>query len=145
MVGMALIRVAAGIPLRNDRILLGLRAPHRKSFANCWDVIGGHVEAGETAEAAFLRELGEEIGITPTRYEDLGTWIVDGPNESRFELAAFRIDAWVGDPHAANDEHSRVEWFDIAAACALPNLASDRYPDLFRSVVAGSQPHHGIS
>lgn len=140
-----LIRVAAGIPLRDGRILIGLRAPHRKSFANCWDVIGGHVEAGETAEAAFLRELGEEIGITPTRYKDLGAWIVDGPGKSRFELVVFRIDAWSGDPHTANDEHSRVGWFDIAAACALPNLASDRYPDLFRSLVDGNQSPHGIS
>jgi len=131
---MTLVRVAAGIPVRHGMILLGLRAPHRKSFANCWDVIGGHVEDSETPEAAFLRELGEEAGIAPTRYENLGAWIVDGSDGSRLELAIFRIDAWLGEPYAANDEHSRLEWFDITAACALPNLASDHYPELFKTL-----------
>lgn len=131
------IRAAAGIPVRARRILLGLRAPHRKTFANCWDVIGGHIEAGESAEAAFLRELREEIGIMPTGYESLGAWIVDGPGSNTFELTVFRVDAWAGEPHAANDEHAKLEWFDIEAACALPNLASDRYRDLFRRLMTG--------
>ncbi|MGE0283858.1 MAG: NUDIX hydrolase [Rhizobiaceae bacterium] len=133
---MTLIRAAAGIPVRDGKLLLGLRAPHRKSFANCWDVIGGHVEAGESSEEAFLRELREEIGITPTGYKNLGAWIVDGPGSGNFELTVFRVEAWSGEPHAANDEHAKVEWFDIEAACALPNLASDRYPELFRKLMS---------
>ena len=131
---MSPIQIAAGIPVRDGKLLLGLRAPHRKSFANCWDLIGGHVEAGETPETAFLRELREEIGVTPIRYEGLGTWVVHGQNNSRFELFVFRVDAWAGEPHAANDEHTEVSWFDIDVACAMPNLASDRYPELFRSL-----------
>ncbi len=61
-------------------------------------------------------------------------WIVDGSGNSNVELAIFRVDAWLGEPHAANDEHTKIAWFDIDAACALPNLASDRYPELFKTV-----------
>lgn len=128
------IRAAGGIPVRNGKMLLGLRASHRKSFADCWDVVGGHVEGDETPEAAFRRELHEEIGITPTYYKSLGAWIVDGPGSSNFELTVFRVDTWIGEPRTANDEHAKVEWFDVETACALPNLASDRYPELFRKL-----------
>ena len=32
-------------------------------FPNHWDLIGGHVEEGETPEQALVREVKEEIGI----------------------------------------------------------------------------------
>lgn len=33
-------------------------------FPNCWDLIGGHIEEGETPEEALIREVKEELGIT---------------------------------------------------------------------------------
>ncbi len=57
---------ACAILLRDGLILLGKRSPHRKAYPNCWDVIGGRVEQGETIDAALHRELGEEIGIAPS-------------------------------------------------------------------------------
>jgi 8-oxo-dGTP pyrophosphatase MutT (NUDIX family) len=61
---------ACGIPIRNGKLLLGRRADHRKLYPRCWDVIGGKVEAGETIEMALIRELREELGVTPTRPRD---------------------------------------------------------------------------
>jgi 8-oxo-dGTP diphosphatase len=47
---------------RDCRVLLAQR-PEGKSMAGLWEFPGGKVEAGETPEAALIRELGEELGI----------------------------------------------------------------------------------
>jgi 8-oxo-dGTP diphosphatase len=63
-------RIAA-IILENDQgeFLLSLR--DNKSwipFPHHWDLIGGHVEEGETPEEALVREIKEELNITIGEY-----------------------------------------------------------------------------
>ena len=45
------------------RVFLQLRSPLKDSFPNCWDCsCTGHLDAGESYQAAARRELGEELG-----------------------------------------------------------------------------------
>jgi 8-oxo-dGTP diphosphatase len=56
----------AAIILENDKgeFLLALRDNKPGiPFPNHWDLIGGHVEDGETPEEALLREVKEELNI----------------------------------------------------------------------------------
>ena len=127
---------ACAILFDGTRILLGKRAPHRRAYANRWDVIGGMVEAGETLPQALTREMGEEIGITPTHSAAL-TSLVDNSPEARGGATYhfFVVTGWTGGaPRMVNDEHSELAWFTLDDASGLPDLAIDRYRKLFRQV-----------
>ncbi|WP_305787320.1 NUDIX hydrolase [Symbioplanes lichenis] len=57
------LRVAAALVLDEaGRIFFQMRSPSRKLFPNSWDVVGGHLEPGETVEEALAREIQEETG-----------------------------------------------------------------------------------
>lgn len=54
--------VAAALIDADDRVLLA-RRPQGKAMAGLWEFPGGKVGAGETPEAALIRELREELDI----------------------------------------------------------------------------------
>lgn len=127
---------ACAILVDRGCVLLGKRASYRKSYPNCWDVIGGKVEEGETVDAALARELTEEIGVVPTAYRPLG--VLEDPNVDARGLSTYHffvVTSWNGgSPVLQDDEHSELKWFDIEAACALPDLAMSEYQALFRQI-----------
>lgn len=54
--------VAVALVDADGRVLLAQR-PEGKNLAGMWEFPGGKLEAGETPEAALIRELHEELGI----------------------------------------------------------------------------------
>jgi 8-oxo-dGTP diphosphatase len=55
--------VAVALVDPDGRVLIAQR-PDGKSMAGLWEFPGGKVEPGELPEAALIRELSEELGIT---------------------------------------------------------------------------------
>lgn len=123
--------------LRGEDVLLGRRAAH-KTYAGCWDLPGGHVEPGETIEAALGRELGEEIGVIPLRWMLLETLrFIEGAGAS--DLTVYAVTAWSGEAVIANDEHLELRWFPLREAVGLEGLAVEAYRPLFRRLGAGAR------
>ncbi len=117
--------------VHDGMLLLGRRSAEKAVCPDTWDVIGGHVEAGDTFEDALLREVEEEIGIRPLVYDE----------HSRHSLlksgvlVLFQIVSWSGgEPRLRNDEHVELRWFPIRAACRLTQLAAPEYVPIFRSL-----------
>ncbi|HEX2969831.1 MAG TPA: NUDIX domain-containing protein [Bacteroidales bacterium] len=76
------MKIISAIIFENDRgeILLYLRDNKPGiPFPDHWDLIGGHVEEGETPEEALVREVREEIGIDLKEYTFFRTYeTIDG-------------------------------------------------------------------
>ncbi|MGQ7794283.1 (deoxy)nucleoside triphosphate pyrophosphohydrolase [Faunimonas sp. B44] len=62
-----LLLVAACALVDGDGRVLVARRPEGKAMAGLWEFPGGKVEEGETPEAALIRELAEELGISVTQ------------------------------------------------------------------------------
>lgn len=119
---------ALGILLKDKRILLGKRAKHRVSYPNLWDMIGGHCEKGETPTQTLIRELEEEIGVTPVRFEQITT-LLDPNNGKTYHV--FLVTGWIGEPTRLQpEEHSRIGWFRMSETLGLA-LALPVYRELF--------------
>ncbi|MFC4072855.1 NUDIX domain-containing protein [Actinoplanes subglobosus] len=85
---MAKPRVAAGALLFNDAGHVLLVKPTYKAG---WDIPGGYVEPHESPRAACIREIQEELGITPTI---AGLLVVDwAPTEKEGDKILFVFDA----------------------------------------------------
>ena len=136
-------RVCVGaLVVRRDgepRILLGQRAADRAFFPDVWDIPGGHCEPGETPKRTLVRELQEEIGVTPTAWRALGE--LEGPipgGAERLVLHLYVVTAWTGVPHNRQPvEHARIAWVAIDDAYRLP-LAHPSFPELFRRAASST-------
>ena len=127
--------VVAALLVQSGKVLLGLRAAGRTFYPEVWDMFGGHVEPGETQAETLVRELQEELGITPTRWTYLETLTLPGPAPQEqpsdpWTVHLYRVDAWKGTPfNRQPEEHSVIHWFPLLEAMQLP-LADPGYPAL---------------
>lgn len=99
---------AAALIDRDGRVLLAER-PAGKSFAGTFEFPGGKIEAGETPEAALVRELSEELGID-TQESCLAplTFVSHRYDDFHLVMQVFAIRVWQG--HVTPREGQRFIW-----------------------------------
>jgi 8-oxo-dGTP diphosphatase len=125
--------VVAAIIIQSNKILLGHRSPDREFYPDMWDVLGGHMEPGETQTQTLVRELEEELGIQASGYEYLETVPLPGVDagEPGAEMHLYIVTGWSGTPFNKQPyEHTSIEWFSLEEAVKL-KIDPD-YPALFR-------------
>ena len=129
-------KVVAALIVESQKILLGLRASTRTSYPGVWDIFGGNIEPGEQQQQALVRELQEELGITPARWTFLETIVAAIPEQRgvqpyQLHLHLYLVTAWSGTPvNRQYHEHASIQWFTLAQAVQL-DLAHPTYPQIF--------------
>ena len=104
----ARIRLSVAALVRDGLVLLVHRHPSRRWYADCWDLVGGHVELNESPHQAVTRECLEELGVRVHRSQPIPMTVSD----PTLEMHAFLVTRWDGEPvNAAPDEHDDLRWF----------------------------------
>jgi len=93
---------------KDGRILLTQR-PAGKSMSGLWEFPGGKIEAGETPEAALVRELEEELGIN-TWKSCLAplTFASHSYDDFHLLMPLFACRKWQGQPRPR--ENQKMKW-----------------------------------
>ncbi|WP_234313790.1 NUDIX hydrolase [Streptomyces sp. NBRC 109706] len=107
--------VGAAILDGRGRVFAQRRSPERRLFPDTWDLVGGHVEPGETLLTALVREVAEETGWRVrrvARFLGVETWVGDDDLGHRHE-ADFVVEV-TGDlsrPRLEWAKHPTYDWF----------------------------------
>ncbi|MGR6322725.1 NUDIX domain-containing protein [Micromonospora soli] len=108
------LRCAGALIVDDDgRIFIQRRSPDRTLFPNCWDIVGGHLEPGESVEEALRREVVEETGWTVSQLlGQVGEYSYTGDDglvrvENDFLV---RVDGDLSRPRLEEGKHTEFRW-----------------------------------
>ena len=118
-----LLVVAVALVDADRRVLIAQR-PAGKAMAGLWEFPGGKVEPGETPEAALIRELAEELGIS-TKQACLAPVTFASHSYENFHLLMplYACRKWQGVPQAR--EHAALKWVRPQALRDYPMPPAD--------------------
>lgn len=115
---MKTIRVSAAIIINEDKILIAQRG--YGDYKGYWEFPGGKREAGETGEAAAIREIKEELNLDIKIDDFLITIDYDYPT-FHLTMDCYLASADVTEMHI--NEHQAISWIsskDLDAVTWLP-------------------------
>ena len=108
------------IMLNQAKVLLERRSEEKETDPGLVTIPGGHVENGETRIQALVREVQEELDVTPTEYKFLCS--LYHPTEELQLIHYFIVSGWSGKikPYEADN----VEWHTLESAAV--EIAADK-------------------
>jgi 8-oxo-dGTP pyrophosphatase MutT (NUDIX family) len=114
---------AGGIVIRQDGDRLSVLLVRSKKNPALWVFPKGHIEPGETADAAALRETREEAGVEGDLIGPIGE-----PLEFQSGTEAVSVQYFLVRPRAesASPEDRERQWFDLDGALAALSFESAR-------------------
>jgi 8-oxo-dGTP diphosphatase len=103
-----MLTVTAAIILKESKILIARRAPP-KHLAGFWELPGGTMELGETAEECLKRELFEEMGVK-VKVEKFFMENFHNYGERQILLKAFYCELLSGE--IILKDHDQIAWVE---------------------------------
>lgn len=119
---MKALEVVAGLILDGSGRLLACRRAPDRHLGGKWEFPGGKIESGESPEAALVRELHEELGVTVEPGEPL-TPVIHDYGRGPIRLIPFLCEIREGRPTAF--DHSELRWCEASELPALDWAAAD--------------------
>ena len=115
------MKQVVGAALVRDGRVLAARRTAPAEAAGRWEFPGGKVETGESAEAALVREVGEELGVDI----EVRHWLAGAvPIGTSYELTVAVATLVSGEPEPT--EHDAVRWLGGDELDDVDWLAPDR-------------------
>lgn len=122
--------------MQDDKILLHLRK--NSSFENMYGVIAGHLDGGECATTAIIREAKEEAGIIiDSKDLQIATVSHSNANNNEYLQLFFFCKKWSGE--ITNMEPDKCDRLELIAINELPN---NIVPYIKKAIECASQGIH---
>ena len=121
--------VVSALILDSNRLFVQKRSATRKLFPNGWDVVGGHLETGETILQALEREITEETGWSLRQI--LGhvlsfDWEAGGEEKREFAFL-LTVSGDLNKPKLEKEKHSSYLWIKESEIEILADNKNDMY------------------
>lgn len=121
---MRLVSVVAAALVDGDNRILVAQRPPGGSLAGLWEFPGGKIEAGETPEAALVRELDEELGIAVAADALIPiSFVSHAYPDFHLLMLLFLCRRWHGNP--IGQQGQPLRWEATAELAALPMPPAD--------------------
>lgn len=129
------LRVIVGAAIVSDGRVLACERADPPEVAGKWEFPGGKVEAGETEEAALVRECEEELGVVIAVGERVGQDVPLGNGRAVLRVYSARLVQGTPEPL----EHSDLRWLTVDELHSVTWLPADA------PIVAALPAHMGIT
>jgi 8-oxo-dGTP diphosphatase len=115
------VQQVVGAAIVRDGRVLAARRTRPSAAAGRWEFPGGKVEAGETPDAALVREIAEELGVTVA----VTGWLAGDALIGATHVLTVAVGTLVdGEPEPT--EHDELRWLSAAELDDVDWLDPDR-------------------